>query len=149
MLAQLFETVMARRNTAWGSGRHRTPVTAIVVTSALSVIVRLYAAAWFVVTSISTICLYLAYIPVVLNLRNRLRDSGERMSPVVAGMAARPLVIAHQRRRCGLDRIITVVFMLPPNGLVLWTMLAVSVALTAVWALFARRHFDGPANVAH
>jgi hypothetical protein len=44
--------------------------------------------------------------------------------------------------------IITIVFMLPPNELVLWTMLAVSVSLTAIWTLFARRHFNGPANVA-
>ena len=35
-------------------------------------LICLYAAAWFVVTSISTICLYLAYgIPILLNLRNR------------------------------------------------------------------------------
>jgi hypothetical protein len=36
--------------------------------------------------------------------------------------------------------------MLPPNELVLWTMLAVSVALTAVWPLSERRHFHGPAT---
>jgi amino acid transporter len=59
-------------------GRHHTPHVAILVTSILSVLVCIYAAAWFVVTSISTICLYLAYgIPILLNARNRLRRRGE------------------------------------------------------------------------
>ena len=39
---------------------------------------------------------------------------------------------------------ITVVFALPPNELVLWTMLAVAVALAAYWRLSARRRFAGP-----
>jgi amino acid transporter len=131
------------------SGRHGTPATAIMVTSALSILVCVYAAAWFVVTSISTICLYLAYgIPVVLNLRNRLRGAGECMSPEVAAWSlgrASPIINAVAVLWIV---IITIVFMLPPNELVLWTMLAVSVALTAIWTLFARRHFNGPANVA-
>jgi len=42
--------------------------------------------------------------------------------------------------------IITVVFMLPPNELVLWTMLFVAVALTAYWLLSARTRFRGPAT---
>ena len=131
------------------SGRHRTPATAIVVTAALSVIVCLYAAAWFVVTSISTICLYLAYgIPVLLNLRNRLRGSGERMSPAVAAWSLGRWSSLINVVAVVWIAIITVVFMLPPNELVLWTMIAVAVALTAVWALSARRHFAGPPNVA-
>jgi len=36
------------------------------------------------------------------------------------------------------------VFALPPNELVLWTMLAVAVALAAYWRLSARRRFVGP-----
>jgi len=40
--------------------------------------------------------------------------------------------------------IITIVFMLPPNELVLWTMLFVALALTAYWFLGARRRFRGP-----
>jgi amino acid transporter len=131
------------------NGSHRTPATAIVVTSLLSVVVCLYAAAWFVVTSISTICVYLAYgIPVLLNLRNRLRRSGEQMTPAVAawslGRWSSPInVIA-----VIWIVIITIVFMLPPNELVLWTMIAVSIVLIAVWMLFARRNFRGPAKVA-
>src|SRR2546425_723060 len=55
----------------------RTPVWSIVVTSALAVLITLYAAAYSVVTSISTITLYLAYvIPIWLNWRNRRRRRG-------------------------------------------------------------------------
>jgi len=46
-------------------------------------------------------------------------------------------------RRLLLDRAL-VVFALPPNELVLWTMLAVAVALAAYWRLSARRRFVGP-----
>jgi amino acid transporter len=124
------------------SGKHRTPAVAILVTSVLSVLICVYAAAWFVVTSISTICLYLAYgIPIYLNLRNRRRGEGEymtrdlaawslgRYSPVVNGVAIAWIAF------------ITIVFMLPPNELVLWTMLAVAVGMTALWMTSARRRF--------
>jgi amino acid transporter len=124
------------------SGKHRTPAVAILVTSVLSVLICVYAAAWFVVTSISTICLYLAYgIPIYLNLRNRRRREGEymtrdvaawslgRYSPVVNGVAIAWIAF------------ITIVFMLPPNELVLWTMLAVAVGMTALWMTSARRRF--------
>ena len=128
------------------SGRHYTPAVAIVVTSALSVAICLYAAAWFVVTSISTICLYLAYgIPILLNLRNRLRGRGEFMTPEVAYWSLgrwSPLVNAVA---IVWIVVITIVFMLPPNELVLWTMLAVAIMLTLHWWLGARRRFRGPA----
>jgi amino acid transporter len=128
-------------------GRHHTPVIATIVTAALSVAICLYAAAWFVVTSISTICLYLAYaIPIFLNLRNRWRGEGESMSPAIAPWSL--------GRWSGLINgiavawviVITVVFMLPPNELVLWTMLAVGVVLATYWKLVARRSFRGPAS---
>jgi amino acid transporter len=128
------------------SGTHRTPAVAIVVTAILSVLICIYAAAFFVITSISTITLYLAYgIPIFLNLRNRLRGRGVFMtrdlaawrlgkwSPVVNAVAI--IWIA----------VITVIFMLPPNELVLWTMLAVGLLLAIRWQLGARRSFRGPA----
>ena len=121
-------------------GRHHTPHVAIVVTAALSVLICIYAAAWFVVTSISTICLYLAYgIPILLHLRNRLPRQETpwtlgRFSPFVNVVAIVWIAI------------ITVVFMLPPNELVLWTMLFVAVALTAYWLVSARQRFRGPAT---
>src|SRR5262249_10856568 len=53
---------------------HRTPIYAILLTSVLAVLITVYAAAYTVVTSISTITLDLAYvIPIWLNWRNRRR----------------------------------------------------------------------------
>jgi amino acid transporter len=125
--------------------RLRTPVWAIVITSALAVAITVYAAAYTVVTSISTVTLYLAYvIPIYLNWRNRRRGRGEhttratapwslgRFSPVVNVIAIAWVLV------------ITIVFVLPPNELVLWTMLLLALALAAYWWLSARHHFVGP-----
>jgi amino acid transporter len=127
------------------SARHGTPVHSIVITSVLCVLLSLYAAAFTVLTSISTITLYLAYgIPIFLNLRNRARRRGEfttretaawnlgRSGPAIALVAL--LWVA----------VITVIFSLPPNELVLWTMLALGVVLVAYWVGNARMHFRGP-----
>jgi amino acid transporter len=122
-----------------------TPVAATLVTSALAVLVCLYAAAYSVVTSISTIALYLAYgIPIWLNLRNRRRGRGEfvtaERAPWNLGRAG-PLINAVA---LGWVVVISVVFVLPPNELVLWTMLLLAAGLAAYWSLAARRRFRGP-----
>src|SRR5258707_3670476 len=53
-----------------------TPVNSILVTCTLAVAMLLWAGAFYVVTAISVIFLYWAYgIPILLNLRNRLRRS--------------------------------------------------------------------------
>jgi amino acid transporter len=125
--------------------RHGTPVWAIVVTSALAILICLYAAAYFVVTSISTIALYLAYgIPVYLNLRNRLRRRGEYATAETApwslgrwGPFLNVVAVAWVL-------FLTVVFSLPPNELVLWTMVLVTVALACYWFGYAGRRFRGP-----
>src|SRR5215212_620847 len=123
-------------------GKHHTPFVAIVVTSLLSVAICVYAAAWFVVTSISTICLYLAYgIPIYLNLRNRLRRKGEFMTREIA-----PWTLGRWSAPLNMIAIvwivfITIVFMLPPNELVLWTMFAVAISLTLYWWGYAKRAF--------
>jgi amino acid transporter len=127
--------------------RWRTPVPAILVTASLAVVICVYAAAVPVVTSISTIALYLAYgIPILLNLRNRLRGRGEfaargntawslgRLAPALNGIAV--LWVGF----------IAVVFCLPPNELTLWTMLLFFLALGLYWAGSARRSFRGPAG---
>jgi amino acid transporter len=125
--------------------RWRTPVWAIVVTSALAVAICCYSAAYFVVTSISTIALYLAYaVPVYLNWRNRRRDTGEHTVRAGAvwtlgrwGPAVNLITLAW-------TAVITVLFVLPPNELVLWTMLGVGAGLALYWSLAARRRFTGP-----
>jgi amino acid transporter len=104
-----------------------TPVNAIVVTSILSVLVCVYAAAFYVVTSISTITLYLAYvIPIALNLRHRLPREATPWSLGRFG----PFINVVAILWCA---VITVIFILPPNELVLWTMLAVALGLMVYW----------------
>src|SRR5262249_13827084 len=120
----------------------------ILVTSALAVLITVYAAAYTVVTSISTITLYLAYvIPIALNWRNRRRGAGEHASPATAPWSLgrwAPLVNAIA---VAWVAFIVVVFALPPNELVLWTMLLLAIALGAYWALAARHRFVGPGGV--
>ena len=127
------------------NGRYRTPVWSMVITSGLAIVICLYAAAFYVVTSISTITLYLAYvIPIYLNWRNKRRRQGEYTTPESApwnlGRWATPInVIA-----IAWTAFITIIFSLPPNELVLWTMLLVGMLLLIYWKGYAVRHFRGP-----
>jgi amino acid transporter len=123
-------------------GRHHTPAIAILVTSLLSVAICVYAAAWYVVTSISTICLYLAYgIPIYLNLRNRLRRNGESMTKAIAPWSLGRWSTLLNSIAIAWIAVITIVFMLPPNELVLWTMIGVAIALMLYWQIHAKRSF--------
>jgi amino acid transporter len=127
------------------SARYRTPVHAMIVTCILAIVLCLYAAAYSVITSISTITLYLAYIiPVFLNWRNKRRASGEFVTPEMA-----PWNLGRWSAPINLIAIcytvfIVMVFSIPPNELVLWTMLAVAVGLFVYWQAHAKRHFVGP-----
>jgi amino acid transporter len=122
-------------------------VSPIVITSVLAVLICIYAAAFFVVTSISTITLYLAYMfPIYLNWRNKRRRQGEFTTPETApwsmgkwGPLVNVIAIVWVV-------IISVIFSLPPNELVLWTMLGLAVVLTLYWQLSAKRSFVGPSK---
>jgi amino acid transporter len=129
--------------------RHGTPTWAIVITSVLAVLITVYAAAFSVVTSISTITLYLAYvIPIYLNWRNRRRGVGEHTTPQTA-----PWTLGRWSGALNVIAIawvvfISVVFALPPNELVLWTMLLVGAILAVYWRVAARARFVGPLSPA-
>jgi hypothetical protein len=87
------------------------------------------------VTSISTITLYFAYvIPIWLNFRKRLP---REMTPWSLGRFA-PAINAIAIAWC---LFIAVVFVLPPNELVLWTMVALIALMAMYWFAGARRHF--------
>jgi amino acid transporter len=127
------------------NGRYRTPVWSILITSALAVVICIYSAAYYVVTSISTITLYLAYvIPIYLNWRNKRRGCGECATPDTApwnlGRWGAPINVV----AILWTLFITIIFSLPPNELVLWTMVLVALLLFAYWKLHAARHFQGP-----
>jgi amino acid transporter len=125
--------------------RRRTPVWATVVTCVLAVLITVYAAAFSVVTSISTITLYLAYaIPIYLNWRNRRRGRGEHASAATAPWSLGRFGPAVNAVAIGWVAVIAIVFALPPNELVLWTMLLLASLLTLYWRLAARKRFVGP-----
>ncbi len=127
------------------SPKYRTPVYSIIITSVLAVLLCLYAAAYFVITSISTITLYLAYmIPIYLNWRNKRRGQGEFTTPETApwnlgkwGPLINVIAIAWVI-------FLTIIFSLPPNELVLWTMLLLSAGLVLYWQAGEKRRFTGP-----
>ena len=127
------------------SPRYRTPIHSILITSLLAIAICLYASAYFVVTSISTITLYLAYmIPIYLNWRNKRRRAGEYTTAATApwslgrwGGFINVVAIAW-------TLFIAVVFSIPPNELVLWTMLLLALGLFVYWHAYAKRRFHGP-----
>ena len=127
------------------SPKYRTPVWSIVITSVLAVLICIYAAAFYVVTSISTITLYLAYMfPIYLNWRNKRRGQGEFTTPETApwslgkwGPVLNVIAIVWVL-------VISVIFSLPPNELVLWTMVGLAVMLGLYWQVSAKRSFVGP-----
>ncbi len=127
------------------SPKHRTPANAILVTSALSVLICLYASAYFVVTSISVITLYLAYMfPIYLNWRNKRKGTGEFTTPATASWSLGGWGPLLNVISIVWVLFLTVIFSLPPNELVLWTMLALTVGLVLYWQLAAKRSFVGP-----
>ena len=129
------------------SPKYRTPVWSTLITSVLAVLICIYAAAFFVVTSISTITLYLAYMfPIYLNWRNKRRGQGEFTTPETApwslgkwGPVLNVIAIVWVL-------IISVIFSLPPNELVLWTMVGLAIFLGLYWQLSAKQRFPGPSK---
>jgi amino acid transporter len=127
------------------SPKYRTPVNSIVITSILAVALCLWSAGYWVVTSISTITLYLAYMfPVYLNWRNKRRGIGEFTTKDTAPWSLGswgPLVNTVAIVWC---LFLAVIFSLPPNELVLWTMIGLSVLMFGYWQLHAKANFQGP-----
>jgi peptidoglycan/LPS O-acetylase OafA/YrhL len=91
------------------------------------------------------IALYVAYIiPVYLNWRNKRRQRGEYTTPQTApwnlGRCGKPI----NGLAIGWTILILVVFSIPPNELVFWTMLLLIAFMALYWMLHAGRHFHGP-----
>ncbi len=127
----------------------RTPVKSILLTSLLSVLITLYSGAYFVVTSISTITLYLAYgIPVFLNVRNKFKKQGEYTTPETAPWSLKKFGPFLNIVAVVWVVFLTFLFCLPPNELVLWTMLAICLFMYLYWQLYAKKHFTGPKKTA-
>lgn len=96
-----------------------------------------YDASSFVVTLISTITLYLAYMfPIYLNWRSKRRNQGEHTSNVNAAWNLKRWGSIINIFAIVWVIIITILFALPPNELVLWTMVALSIFLAVYWFAF-------------
>ncbi len=128
--------------------KYRTPVNAILVTSVLAVLITAYSAAYFVVTSISTITLYLAYMfPIYLNWRNKRQNKGEHTSNVNAPWNLKQWGPIINIIAIVWIIVISILFVLPPNELVLWTMVAVGILLAVYWFGVERARFTGPRHM--
>lgn len=124
------------------SRRFGTPAPAIWTVVGASIVVMLWTGAVPVVTSLSTVSLYLAYIiPVVLGYRAR------RKNHPWTGMAVWRL----ERYGKGVNLIailysllVCVVLVMPPNQLAGITLLSVILALGGIYGLFVRHRYGGP-----
>jgi len=109
------------------------------------VLTCIYAAAYWAVTSISTITLYIAYnTPTFLNVRNKLMKKGTYTTKENApwnlkgwGPTLNVIAVVYTILIC-------IVLLLPPNEIVLWTMVGFVVILLVYWFAWARTHFTGP-----
>jgi amino acid transporter len=123
----------------------RTPIWSIVITSALAVLLTVYAALYSVVVAISTTALYLAYaIPIWLNLRNKLRRRGEYTTPALAPWSLGRWGVPLNAVALAWVAFITVLFSIPPNELAGWSMVALCAFMALYWAVDARHRFTGP-----
>jgi amino acid transporter len=124
------------------NAKHGTPGPAIWAIVAASLAAMAWTGAVPIVTSLSTVALYLAYIiPVVLGLRARA-DSVPWTSAAVwslgrHGRLVNIIAIVY-------TVIVCIVLMMPPNQLAGQTLLCVLAALAVVYRVFVRRRFTGP-----
>jgi amino acid transporter len=125
--------------------RLRTPVWAILVTCTASVLLTSYSAVYSVVVAVSTTALYLAYgIPILLNLRNKLRRRGEYATRESAPWSLGPFGIVVNAIAVAWIGFITVLFSIPPNELAGWSIALLALFMWAYWKLDARHRFSGP-----
>jgi amino acid transporter len=125
--------------------RWRTPVNSILITCSLAVLMLLWAGAYFVVTAICVIMLYWAYgIPILLNLRNKLRRQGEYTTQETAPWNLKKWGIPLNVISVVWILVISVFMLIPPNELVLWTTVLIGLFMSLYWQLDVKKRFTGP-----
>jgi amino acid transporter len=122
--------------------RRGTPGPAIWTVVAATIAAMAWTGAVPVVTSLSTVALYLAYvIPVALGLRARLRGSAWPKAAVWSlgrsGVAVNTIAVSY-------TTFISLVLVMPPNVLAGKTLLGVIVSLVLLYVFQVRRKFRGP-----
>jgi amino acid transporter len=122
-----------------------TPVNAILVTCTLAVLILLWAGAYYIVTAISVIMLYWAYgIPIYLNLRNKLRRRGEYTTPQSAPWSLKRWGASLNLISVLWIAAISVLLVMPPNELVLWTTVLICLLMLVYWHVDVKHRFRGP-----
>jgi amino acid transporter len=127
------------------SPKHGTPVAAIWATVIASLAAMVWTGAVPIVTSLSTVALYLAYIiPVALGLRSRLRGSAWPTLAIWSlgrwGPALNSIALVYTCFIC-------FVLMMPPNELAAKTLAGVLAALSLIYVFEVRRKYVTPAWV--
>ncbi len=118
---------------------HHTPHAAIWTTAALAFVALVYSGAYSVVTSISTVALYIAYI-VPVALAFRARRSLPR-GPWSLGRWSAPVQLVAM---CW-TAFICVILVMPPNEVAGQSLAVVCAALACFYILWARQTYHGPA----
>jgi amino acid transporter len=121
---------------------HGTPGPAIWVIAFASLAAMVWTKAIPVVTSLSTVALYVAYIvPVVLGLKARLAGSSwPREAPWSLGRWG----VLVNAIAIGYTVVICVILVMPPNQLAGLTFLGLTAVLLVLYLADARRKFKGP-----
>ncbi len=124
------------------SAKHGTPVAAIWATVIASLVAMAWTGAVPIVTSLSTVALYLAYVvPVALGLRARLRGSDW---PTLAKWTLGRWGVAFNGIALVYTFFICFVLMMPPNELAAKTLAGVLAALALIYLLEVRRKYVTP-----
>ena len=123
----------------------RTPMWSIVITSILAVLLTVYSAVYSVIVAVSTTALYLAYgIPILLNIRNKTRNSGEYTTPETAPWSLKKWGLILNWLAVAWIVFITVLFSIPPNELAGWSIIIMGVFMFIYWQVDAKKRFTGP-----
>jgi amino acid transporter len=133
--------------------KHNTPGAAIWTIVALSLAAMLWTGAIPIVTSLSTVALYAAYIiPIALKFFSApAAGSTPAASPLIGTLgSAPPWNLGRYSRLCNATAItytvvVCIVLVMPPNTLAGVTFAALLAALTLLWFAWARRVFKAPA----
>ncbi|HEY3129537.1 MAG TPA: amino acid permease [Acidobacteriota bacterium] len=121
--------------------RHQTPVAAIWLSVGLAFVALIYSGAYSVVTSLSVVGLYTAYIlPIFLGWRADRKGRKWQRGPWHLGRFSQPLYLI----AAAWTLFICVTMMMPPNELSAKTMLAATLALMVLYLGFTRKRFQAP-----
>jgi amino acid transporter len=131
----------ASKRWAQVSVSHRTPAAAVWLAVSLCLLIAVYSKAYTVITSLSTLGLYLSYgIPVALVLRARKRGEWKDLGPWSLGRFG----VWINAVAVAWIAFITILFVTPPNEVAGYTLAGLLALLAVYYFGFVRGVFKGP-----